>query len=702
MRLTLRTLLAYLDDRLSAEQTRDLGRRISSSSFSGQLIDRIQKVKRSRRTAAADGVAELDPNLIAEYLDDQLEAAQVAEIEKRILGSDRLLAEVAATHEVLGNLRDVAGTGVSLRERLVALDRSGGAPVSAGTEPNVDPKSVVEDSVSPQWEPLPSQSGSGRRTVLVISSLLAAVWVILLLTDSRLLSEAESEVDQLVAQADASPEGEPAAADSVVPDVGEARPEANPPEVVAEEVTQPPVTEVAATEPAVGGDATEMSKPVTTSEAPAISPVERSEYYMQADNQFVLVAVPNKSHWTILRDLPGGDAITDTAGIVDSGKLLLDRWFGIPQFQQMSMRSERDPWLLRIQGEAILRFPLGDQSDLQMVRGRCLFSHVSPGLDESGATTFRLQTGDHTSTLTLAASVARAAIEVIPLAVEPISLVSVPEEQREQDVASPAAADRPLAQPDDHLPLRSDYLVTVTVLSGGVTLKQGEAEAVDLPTGFSHQWRVAAGQDATEVTSQPAAPASLPDWMLRPETVAVPERQRLTDRLAVELSAGTDPLVQSRTLLADKNSDLGVMAAGMFEIAASADQLLEVLFTPAEEMVHRELAGIIRRRMAGSHAQIVAIRESLETRLAIVEVPLVMQLLRGLNLADTKNPETISALIRLLNDERLLMRTLAIAELERLTGDRLNYFPAADAGRRRDAVRRWERLIERQRGELTP
>jgi hypothetical protein len=45
-RLTLRTLLAYIDDTLDARQARNLGRKVAESPSARDLIDRIKRVTR--------------------------------------------------------------------------------------------------------------------------------------------------------------------------------------------------------------------------------------------------------------------------------------------------------------------------------------------------------------------------------------------------------------------------------------------------------------------------------------------------------------------------------------------------------------------------------------------------------------------------------------------------------------------------------
>lgn len=105
MRLTLRTLLAYLDDTLSPQQTREIGLKVAENPTARELIARIRQVTRRRRltTPEMSGSAEtnVDPNVVAEYLDNELPPEKVEELEKLCLESDVNLAEVAACHQIL-------------------------------------------------------------------------------------------------------------------------------------------------------------------------------------------------------------------------------------------------------------------------------------------------------------------------------------------------------------------------------------------------------------------------------------------------------------------------------------------------------------------------------------------------------------------------------------------------------------------------
>ncbi|MEP3479669.1 MAG: hypothetical protein ABJZ55_10510 [Fuerstiella sp.] len=180
MRLTLRTLLAYLDDRLDPSNARELGQKISSSPFARELAQRIKGVVRKRRLASDQADQKtIDGNLIAEYLDDQLTPELVALIEKEILASDHSLAEVAAAHQILGLLADPLDVNENLKQRLYQMDPV--AQVEAG-----EAMTEAEISASEEWKPLAPATVGAKRSPMLVLALMVLGWLVLLFLDSNL------------------------------------------------------------------------------------------------------------------------------------------------------------------------------------------------------------------------------------------------------------------------------------------------------------------------------------------------------------------------------------------------------------------------------------------------------------------------------------------------------------------------------------
>ncbi len=124
MRLTLRTLLAYLDDMLEPLQMKEIGAKIAESEQARELMERIKQVTRRRRltTPTTSGSGGIDPNTIAEYLDSEVTPETAAEVEQICLASDVHLAELASCHQILTLvLGEPALVPPSAKQRMIAL-----------------------------------------------------------------------------------------------------------------------------------------------------------------------------------------------------------------------------------------------------------------------------------------------------------------------------------------------------------------------------------------------------------------------------------------------------------------------------------------------------------------------------------------------------------------------------------------------------
>ncbi|MGI9468545.1 MAG: hypothetical protein ACR2OA_15615 [Rubripirellula sp.] len=125
MRLTLRTLLAYLDNTLDPQDAELLKNKLAESGFATQMVQRIRGLLTQADLPAPSPLARgpvEEANVICEYLDSTLPVEQVAEVERACLDSDPHLAEAAACHQILTMvLENPASVPVVLRDRIYQL-----------------------------------------------------------------------------------------------------------------------------------------------------------------------------------------------------------------------------------------------------------------------------------------------------------------------------------------------------------------------------------------------------------------------------------------------------------------------------------------------------------------------------------------------------------------------------------------------------
>ncbi|QDU87257.1 hypothetical protein Pla175_06150 [Pirellulimonas nuda] len=164
MRLTLRTLLAYLDDVLTPADREDLRHRIAASEFASDLIHRVSDTMRRIRLGAPEVLGEgvgADPNTVAEYLDNTMSAEVVPEFERVCLErnsplADAQLAETAACHHILTMvLGQPVEIDTAARQRMYALlevaQRNAEASAQAAATPRPAPEPEERMSQTPDY-----------------------------------------------------------------------------------------------------------------------------------------------------------------------------------------------------------------------------------------------------------------------------------------------------------------------------------------------------------------------------------------------------------------------------------------------------------------------------------------------------------------------------------------------------------------------
>jgi hypothetical protein len=203
MRLTLRTLLAYLDNQLEPGDSQALAKKVEESKAAGELVHRIHEVTKKVRLGApaveGKGLG-LDPNTVGEYIDSTMPADRVADFELVCLESDVHLAEVAACHEILSLvLVKPADFDPQMRPRMYALATDPApqpalraepvpqtavpvaAPIATPAAPATAPveparRYVVPDYLKQDDAPVAPRSGAGRMAA-AIAAMIALVLI---------------------------------------------------------------------------------------------------------------------------------------------------------------------------------------------------------------------------------------------------------------------------------------------------------------------------------------------------------------------------------------------------------------------------------------------------------------------------------------------------------------------------------------------
>lgn len=737
MRLTLRTLLAYLDDRLPPANAKELGQKIMKSPFATELVDRIREVKRRRRLAMPEKpVAMIDANLVAEYLDDQLTPELVAKIEMEILASDVKLAEVASAHEILGLLQDPVTIEPRLRDRLYAMDPSGKVDVvrALGNETTGHAASASQPESTAEWKPLSVAGTSSRRLPMFIVGGLALLWLAVFVSDSILFGPKTSPV----AVSDAGEKSDvPKAVGELVagsdPDKKLDEPEGGNTDVAVAELPQTavpkePTTDavpiaaasndtadmkatatgtdiaanVASTDPvpAKGVDVPDVnarSEKNDPPQPPIPADAEHVAYQVMSNNKTLFVFEEVTNRWMRLDQIPGGEVVSTTRNNMDCETLFKQRWFAIAEPFVANIMAEGKGWNVSTSGTILARTAAAPTPGLEIFSGRMKLA-VEPGdpWNDEVLPSFGLRTAGVNAAITLRSKDSVAGIEVVPMAVSP--------QNDSNAVAEPTTAAELL-----HLN-GSDFRVTITVIKGEVAVMlPGVEQDALLSKGQGVSWLAVGAEDSSKAPSAAENVMidsgrqliAIPAW-LHEDSKPVPEAEALSNQITEALAVGDDPALAMIPLLSDRNPQIGIRAVQIFSATHDIDRLLTVLFESFDESIHRSAIDGLSKIINSSSSGRRNIRHALETRLPMTEIEMTMLLLSGIGDAEARDTDFCRSLIDQLNNERLATRTLAFYRIQKYSDDRLGYHPESESSRRRDAVKRWQKFLDRNNGKLIP
>ncbi|MEZ6063062.1 MAG: hypothetical protein R3C19_22180 [Planctomycetaceae bacterium] len=739
MRLTLRTLLAYLDDRLSPVNAREIGQKITTSPFATELADRIKDVVRKRRLSGPGPQRKvIDANLIAEYLDDQLTPELVALIEKEILSSDFSLAEVAASHQILGLLKDNVELDSRVRERLYALDPH---PAARGAEPAAAMHAAT-DTDAEEWKPLAPVAGRQRRSAVWLLAVLVVGWLALILTDSNLfrggtkpelvadaggsVDEGSAPVDDTAAPDDATAGGTQQNT-ATVDDAATAADGGN--EKTSDESTGDDVAVVTSgsasdAEAASAADsdheavATAEPKPTEAAEEPEVADADAAEpaevepppaHRFSATDRHSMAAVwnPESGGWSLVTSIA-------PLSSPDWSTVATHNVIGVFEPFELTMAAVDSGWSAIAQGPALLRGISHGVAGLELLEGRMVIRRDPTSSAQPGEKIpFRLAAGNSATELTLLSEDTVVGVEVVPL--PQLLPIAVPSAVETGSDGGPAAADGksdaaapandPAADEDlfavNRLPIGNLVQVNVYSAEGSVLVAlPGDQPAQEIAKGRMISWIADATSVSTVNISPPGQLGVIPEWIYSLTSPPIAELEELRMRLSHSFTQTTSLSMTAAGLTSDRNPQIAKLAAGMLALTRDIDQLLGLLLKSDSENVRRAAIDGLRKAMYQKESNQVLVARGLENRLPVDEIEGAMRLLKGVSRVAAEERDTSAWLVGMLESDRAAIRELAIYNLERITDERYSFYADADPSRRNEAVRRWQRHLSRNDGIL--
>lgn len=712
MRLTLRTLLAYLDDILEPTQTKEIGEKIAESGYASSLVTRIKDVMRKRRLTAPDldgPESGLDPNSVSEYLDNTLSPEAVADVEKVCLDSDVHLAEVAASHQVLTLvLGEPVEVPTSTRERMYALGSESATKVDAGPEDSEEVRARTEDTrpvsrpasgpdqVPDYLRPAPAWQRFGP---VLVAILVGCTWLATILRDRTFSGPENVDIPgDVVAQVEPSgpaglpvsepvspggpepvsqPVDTPAPSQPAPSDVTQQPapvPEPVPATPSVEPVT-PPVTlpqpepPVAVTSPAdVPVASTTPSQPEPP-ETPTSPPAEPTEPTVVVE----AVAIPDVLYSTrdsiLLRQDEAGWVTTPYRASLRAG----DR-VAVPEPFNAVLTIEKLSMVLTLHAGTVIELTGASQEQalqLAILRGRATMERNDPD-GRSAPVAIGVSLAGEPCQLTLASGSSRCGIDIALS--EPTGFETLPEQS---------------------------YTGSLYVVEGQVQFASTTSEARNLS---SPAWFPLSPKDRAELSESGSPPPLLttPEW-LDPNGRGLSATQR---RYSVKFANGIDPdlpIRQSVPAVVQSTvpglSSLAVKCLATIELPSELVQALAR--SEFEESREAAIAGI-RQWLPRSDGNGKRLLDELKLAFPEDQVDPVYRLLWGYGGDDGRNQVTSRILVDWLGHDSVVIRQLAFQHIFSLTGQRYDFRPLNPENQRNVAVQRWETHLKKNGDRLLP
>jgi hypothetical protein len=718
MRLTLRYLLAYLDDYLlphdspkilEPEDFDTIGKKIEESEFATSLVHRIEDVVRRGRLGApseSERGTGLDPNTVAEYLDNALPDARVPDFEKVCLESDVHLAEVACCHQILAMVvTEPVEVVEETRQRIYQLpdalamenEEALSAPVEeAAEEPRPrerTPRTESRVKAAPRKSRLPEYlRQSSRKGVLLprwvkgLAALAALLLVALALLWVGGSSDGENPLSWILAWGRSEPDEEGASdaadrhATGVPSSPAEGGKAGSPPEPSAPAVPSGGASP-AASVPAWDGKAVETSKPAappgtpakpSPTEAPAPQPPPGAAAAGASAPRPAGEPEPGKSA-PAKADRPPARSAAEPAGMMVSSKELLLRvnpktgvWQRVGDETSVFVNDR----LLSLPAYRS-RLALNGRTSLELVNATALsllppaangpagiaieFGQVLAKADDAAGSSLRIVAGEHSGVCQFGDADSVVAIEI----------------SRTQ------AGGDPETQPG---PLVADLYVT----SGSIAWqddRSGKAVKVAAPRRLS-------------VSEQPLEPVllqQLPRWVSG--EAASPLEQRAAPVLEREVTVDRSVVATLRPLTAHQRIEVRRLAMRSLALVGDYQPLISTLENREEYRFWSDYVEQLQASVFRSPQSAASVRTAMERQYRPQGVALYEMLWKYR--PDTLQPDDVNHLVNFLGHDALPFRILGYWNLKNLYQNRtLGYRPDDPVAKRQAAVQKWRELLK--------
>ena len=651
MRLTLRTLLAWLDDTLPPSEVREIGKQVGESPFARELVDRIHRVARQRRLTvpSTSGPDSTDPNLVAAYLDNELDADLVNEFEKVCLTSDVHLAEVASTHQILSLIGQKAKVPTEARNRMYYLIRGRETTVPKEREKDKD-KDKERERDKERKPAQPAQEEAAAADLWMVPEPPRRPWIerfgpvaLVVLLIAVLFWSAYSSLS-------------PPAPEAVGP-------------VALNQL--PPVGKEHLLPQAGAVKEKEAIKPVEPKPAPPIPPTEEP-----ASEPTPTPAAETKEPAKTVLPLGSAGRAEKPAGILlrynsesrqwdqltaETPLRTQDRLLNLKPFRTtLELGAERARVDLVEETEVwALSSPPSEAAHLNLAQGRVVLHGLESKLP------FAFQFGNRTVSVTpppgLVAGVERLAI-------------------RQPGTAEPSPAILRFYAPEGEVKLAADDAVHTLHGPAVISFDNG-------------QW--------TEESAKPS-----PSWVTEPKPSSYDEQ--VGDQFAKLIHPGRPIITEIVAATEDPQIDVRRLAILALRAVGDISYIVPLLGKRDDPGSRRAAIGVLRAYLSQGPAALKELRNQLQTDFGGDQAATVEKLLVGYTSKEAREDPTYATLVQLLGNADVGVRELALDNLQSLTGrDDLDYDPDKPDGR---GLRAWKdlqrdhelRQAGARKGETTP